>query len=94
MRTVNAWGAYVVRLESKWFPGRDMSGLQREPVIQWALESHKFAHDVAYDYPDDGILGVEYLNKSLPVVDRQLALAGVRLAYLLEDALRPNPSCP
>jgi hypothetical protein len=93
MRTVYDWGAYVVRLETTWFPGRDLTALKNGTPADWAVEAHQLA-TVAYDYPDDGILGLEYLNKGLPVVDRQLALAGVRLAQTLQDALRPTNSCP
>ena len=91
MRTVYAWGSYVTRLETTWFPGRDLGGLQGGTPADWALEAHKFAHDVAYDYPDGGVLATQYLAKSSPVVDRQLALAGLRLAVLLREAMA---SCP
>jgi hypothetical protein len=45
--------------------------------------------EVAYDIPDDGVLGQAYYDKSLPVVDRQLALAVVRLARVLTMTLGP-----
>jgi hypothetical protein len=93
MRTVYDWGAYVVRLETTWFPGRDLGALRGGTPADWAVEAHHFAQ-AAYDYPDDGILGLQYLNKNRPIVDRQLALAGVRLARTLQDALRPTDSCP
>src|SRR5262249_7698381 len=93
MHTVYAWGAYVTRLETTWFPGRDVSGLDGGTTVSWALEAHRFAHDVAYDLPDGNVLGDVYYAKALPVVDRQLALAGLRLARLLTDTLRAA-SCP
>jgi hypothetical protein len=34
---------------------------------------------------------MNYYSKALPVVDRQLALAGVRLAKFLKDALKACP---
>jgi hypothetical protein len=91
MRTVHAWGTYVSRLENSWFPGRDVSSLQGGSPAEWAMEAHRLAHDVAYDFPDGGVLGTQYLAKSVPVVDRQLALAGIRLAKLLKEAMA---SCP
>jgi hypothetical protein len=91
MRTVHAWGSYVSRLEKSWFPGRDIASLAGGSPAEWALEAHRLAHDVAYDFPDSGVLGTQYLAKSTPVVDRQLALAGVRLAKLLKEAMA---SCP
>ena len=84
MHTVYDWGAYVVRLESTWFPGRDLSGLKAGSPIDWAVDAHRLAHEVAYDIPDDGVLGIKYFGRASPVVDRQLALAGIRLAYLLD----------
>ncbi|WP_316189933.1 S1/P1 nuclease [Bradyrhizobium sp. SZCCHNS1054] len=87
MRTVYAWGSYVTRLETSWFPGRDLSSLTGGSTADWANEAHQLAHDVAYDAPDDGILGVKYFTKASPVVDRQLAVAGVRLARILDQAM-------
>ncbi len=89
MHTVYAWGAYVNRLEEGWLRGRDLSSLEDGSPVDWVLEAHRFAHEVAYDFPDDGVLGIEYYEKSLPVVDRQLALAGVRLARVLQATLGP-----
>ncbi|MGC0320834.1 hypothetical protein ABIG06_001463 [Bradyrhizobium sp. USDA 326] len=94
LRTVYAWGAYVTRLETKWLPGRDLSGLDGGTPVDWALESHKFARDVVYDIPDGAVLEMNYYSRALPVVDRQLALAGLRLAQLLKDTLKPTASCP
>jgi hypothetical protein len=91
MRTVFAWGSYVTRLETSWFPGRDLTSITGGSTADWANESHKFAHDVAYDAPDDGTLGVRYFSKASPVVDRQLAVAGVRFARILDQAMA---SCP
>jgi hypothetical protein len=94
MHTVYNWGAYVGRLETGWLAQRDVTDLSGGTPIDWAVEAHKFGHEIAYKYPDDGILGLEYLHKSQPVVDRQLALAGVRLARLLNETLQPTRSCP
>jgi hypothetical protein len=93
MRTVYDWGAYVVRLETTWFPGRDLTGLSGGSPAAWAAESHRLAHEIAYDIPDGGAIGVKYFSRAQPVVDRQLALAGIRLARVLEEALAPTPSC-
>ncbi|MEK9285460.1 MULTISPECIES: S1/P1 nuclease [unclassified Bradyrhizobium] len=87
MRTVYNWGAYVVRLETVWFPGRDLTGLKGGSPAEWAVDAHRLGHEIAYDIPDDGVLGVKYFSKASPIVDRQLALAGIRLAQLLRDTL-------
>jgi S1/P1 Nuclease len=81
------WGEYVRYLEQCWLRGKDISALQRGTPVDWALEAHRAAVDVAYSVPDDLKLGLPYYQSSLPVVDRQLALAGVRLARVLNQAL-------
>src|SRR5229473_8125129 len=74
MHTVFNWGAYVTRLQTGWLNGRDISSLDGGTPIDWAVEAHKFAQDVAYDVQADGALADTYYGKALPVVDRQLAL--------------------
>jgi hypothetical protein len=81
------WGEYVRYLEQCWLRGKDISILQQGTPVDWAQEAHRAAVDVAYAVPDDFKLGQPYYERSLPVVDRQLALAGVRLARVLNQAL-------
>jgi hypothetical protein len=81
------WGEYVRYLEQCWLRGKDVGALQRGTPVDWALEAHRAAVDVAYSVPDDLKLGQSYYERSLPVVDRQLALAGVRLARVLNQVL-------
>lgn len=58
---------------------------------QWAMESHDLARDVAYRFhrPAAGpvVLGMAYVRRAAPVVRRQLAKGGIRLAYLLNQTL-------
>lgn len=81
------WGEYVRYLEQCWLRGKDINALQRGTPVDWALEAHRAAVDVAYSVPEDLKLGLPYYQKSVPIVDRQLALAGVRLAHVLNQAL-------
>jgi hypothetical protein len=37
---------------------------------------------------------MNYYSKALPVVDRQLAVAGLRLARFLKDTLKSTTACP
>jgi hypothetical protein len=80
------WGEYVRQLEQGWFPGKDLKKLQRGTPAEWAWEAHMAAVEVAYVLPEDLKLGDAYYQRSLPTVDRQLALAGLRLARLLNEA--------
>jgi hypothetical protein len=79
------WGEYVRQLEQSWFPGKDIKALQRGEPAGWAWEAHMAAVDIAYVLPEDLTLGDIYYQRSLPIVDRQLALAGIRLARLLNE---------
>ena len=48
----------------------------------------KRAKGNVYVLPEDLKLGEDYYRANVPVVDQQLAKAGVRLAKLLNDALQ------
>ncbi len=93
MHTVYDWGAYVTRLRAGWLDGRDISALESGTPADWATEAHRFARSIAYEIPADSNLADAYYAKALPIVDRQLALAGARLALLLKDSLRNADSC-
>ncbi len=41
--------------------------------------------DTVYDIPEDGQIGYQYAYRNFPVVERQLLLAGVRLAGVLNE---------
>jgi hypothetical protein len=69
--------------------GRDSaSDIERGTVVDWVLESHRAAVETSYRLPPDRSLGEDYADRALPMVDEMLAKAGVRLAKLLNDALR------
>ncbi len=51
--------------------------------MAWATESYLLARSNASDVPKDGQLGKDYLDKNIPVIERRLSVAGVRLAALL-----------
>lgn len=61
--------------------------LARGSVIEWAMQSHDEARDHVYTFSVDRHLGTDYVQRNLPVVEAQLARAGVRLAALLNTAL-------
>ena len=68
------------------------SAWSRGSVESWAMESHDLARDVAYRFqtPASGpvVLGEAYARRGGPVVRRQLAKAGIRLAYVLNQVYR------
>jgi hypothetical protein len=70
---------------------------------QWARESNELARTVALDIPGIGCgigppggpyptvtLGTPYLDRAKPVVEERLALAGARLAHVLNETLDAN----
>ena len=77
---------YAARLNA-WLHSQPAGAFQDGSVVDWAMESHDIARDHVYVLPDDRNLGEKYYRANVPVVDQQLAKAGVRLAKLLNDAL-------
>lgn len=58
---------------------------------EWANEGHALAREIAYGRLPAGaqpVLGEDYLHAAEPVVAVQLERGGVRLAHVLNDALR------
>ena len=94
------WGAYVDRLEAGWLTsdeakqeGADHSPIDRATIVKWAEETHKAAEKVWNLKPANNVLDDNYLNTVAPVLDRQLGLAGSRLARFLNQAYA-SQSCP
>jgi nuclease S1 len=83
------WGAYVDYLEGDWIPAHGDASLDAGTAVDWALEAHRAARDVAIkDVTMDEHLGADYLAAVRPTLDRQLAVAGLRLARTLNEALK------
>jgi hypothetical protein len=70
--------------------------LREAPVRQWLAESNRLARDVALDYPgfacgavpqESVVLSADYQRRAQRVIIGQLALAGARLATVLNRAL-------
>jgi hypothetical protein len=56
--------------------------------IQWTNESFMLVRPFAYHTGSSGELSEEYVEKARRVVRQRLAQAGLRLAWLLNDALK------
>lgn len=86
------WGAYVDRLEAGWLKSAEA----RRPAAgggtpaDWAVQTHTAAQNVWRLLPEDHMLGDDYFHKVLPVMDRQLGLAGLRLARVLNQVSAPG----
>lgn len=86
-QTVWNWGAYVTRLEEGWLRSPEARDADAGSVIDWMEAAHREAARAWPWLAADNVVNDEYYRKALPVVDRQLALAGVRLARFLNETL-------
>lgn len=51
---------------------------------EWAEESYKISEDLVYaEIKEQGTIPQDYIDKARPIAERQLVLAGMRLANLL-----------
>ncbi len=68
-----------------------MKAWSKGSPLQWANESWKIARDIVYPgVPADApqLLSEDYIAQAEPIVEERLQQAGVRLATLLNDALK------
>lgn len=89
---------YVDQLNG-WLDSQDEKALGQGTTTEWAQEAHKQAHDHSYvSVPgpelvaNNANLGSDYFDANEPVVDQQLANAGVRLAKFLNDMFATTPA--
>jgi hypothetical protein len=93
MKTVWDWGAYVERLEAGWLRSDEASAVNIGAPTDWIIETHGAAQTVWNLLPDNKVLDDNYYSNVLPVLDRQLGRAGIRLAAFLNMAYSSD-SCP
>jgi hypothetical protein len=82
--------ALAAELESRITP-QDQAEWQKGSIEDWVMEGHRLAQTIAYgDLSNDNPAPItpEYERQAEPVIELQLEKAGVRLAHLLNDALR------
>ncbi len=60
--------------------------LQKIDVVKWMEESRSYLKDV-YDFKDNTITE-EYITKSVPIIEKQIFIAGIRLAAVLNQAFK------
>ena len=92
------WGQYVTRLEQGWLSSDAARAADAGGVMEWMIETHKVAGTFWDWTPADHLVGDDYYTKALPIVDKQLSLAGLRLARFLNETLpragKAPASCP
>lgn len=77
---------YLVHLKDR-MRSLDLDQLSRGGVIDWAMGGHRIAVEHAYRIPPSHDLSDRYEQDDLPLVDRAIIEAGVRLARVLNEAL-------
>ncbi len=91
------WGAYVDRLETHWLPAKEGQTGKDDAAagtpLDWALQTHAVAQTVWKLTPPELKLTDAYFQQALPIVDQQLALAGIRLARFLNEGYA-TAQCP
>jgi len=81
---------FAAELESRITP-QDQAEWQKGSIEDWVMEGHRLAQTVAYgDLSNENPVPItlEYERQAEPVIELQSEKAGVRLAQLLNDALR------
>lgn len=81
-----SWGSYVERLEIGPLSTADVPSLTVGSVSDWLFEAHRAGLEIFDATPKGSTIDDAYRIKMEPVVDRQLAVGGLRLAKLLDKA--------
>ncbi|HEY4374928.1 MAG TPA: S1/P1 nuclease [Burkholderiales bacterium] len=84
--TTWSWGAYVDRLEAGWLKSDEARNADGGSPADWANQSHAQARLAWNRVPANRMLDDAYYSFAVPIVDRQLGLAGLRLARFLNTA--------
>jgi len=92
-KTTWDWGAYVDRLESGWLKSPDATGADGGSFADWAEGTHKSAQTAWNLLPTNRVLDDAYYQSVQPILDKQLGVAGLRLARFLNEAY-DSSSCP
>jgi hypothetical protein len=94
-RTVFSWGTYVDRIETGWLKTEEARkiGIDGGKPADWVVETHRSGQTVWHLLGPDDVIDDKYFDQALPVLDRQLGVAGLRLARFLNETFE-TPSSP
>jgi S1/P1 Nuclease len=75
----------------KTYPPENLSEKDNMDILEWSKESYKLAIEVVYAGIEPGqVPSQQYLSRGKQAALRQIALAGYRLANLLEEIFKEN----
>src|SRR5215831_7987625 len=66
----------------------DRTAWQAGTPTDWANESLALTIEYVYPLPESHEITEEYVKRAMPILHRRLVQAGIRLAWLLNDALK------
>ena len=66
----------------------DCTAWQAGTPTDWANESLALTIEYAYPLPESHEISEDYVKRAMPILYRRLVQAGVRLAWLLNTALK------
>lgn len=79
----------VSGLERRVREHSDLASVRAGSIAAWTLESHDIARDMVYPRLSSWLVITDgYVREAMPVIETQLFRAGVRLAAVLNDALK------
>ena len=86
--TENGTARATAKLLDEECDPNDRTVWQAGAPTDWANESLALTTEYVYPLPESHEISEEYANRALPVLHRRLVQAGVRLAWLLNDAFK------
>jgi hypothetical protein len=77
----------LVRAAAAWLRTQDQRRIAQGSYEDWAAEGVRIARDVAYAQAADDRISPAERRQALAIVEQRIAVAGVRLAFVLDRAL-------
>src|SRR5215831_6187931 len=86
--TENGTARAMAKLLDEECDPNDRTAWQAGTPTDWANESLALMIEYVYPLPESHEINEEYVQRAMPILHRRLVQAGVRLAWLLNDALK------
>ena len=78
----------MARLLDEEYSADDQAAWQAGTPTDWANESLTLTIEYVYPLPESHEISEDYVKRAMPILHKRLVQAGVRLASLLNDALK------
>ena len=88
LNTENGTPRAMAKLLDEECDPNDRIAWQAGTPTDWANESLSLTIEYVYPLPESHEIGEEYVKRAMPILHRRLVQAGVRLAWLLNDAFK------